>query len=57
MKKIADYSGLSFLKIDPLKLDSDVVTGVIPRPYAIKHQLVPVRLEGNRLTVATSNPF
>lgn len=57
MKKLADYSGLSFLKIDPLKLDSDVVTGVIPRPYAIKHQLVPVRLEGNRLTVATSNPF
>lgn len=57
MQEIAKHLSLPFLKIDPLKLDSDVVTKIIPRPYAIKHQMVPVKLSGNTLTIATSNPF
>jgi len=57
MQETAKQLKLPFLKIDPLKLDSDVVTRVISRPYAVKHQLVPVDLTGNNLTIATANPF
>lgn len=57
MKEIAKQFGIPFLKIDPLKLDSDVATRIISRPYAIKHQLMPLKLSDNTLTIATSNPF
>lgn len=57
METIAKSLDLPFLKIDPLKLDSDVVTKIISKPYAIRHQMVPIDLSGNVLTVATSNPF
>ena len=57
MEYIAKYFEYPFLKIDPLKLDADVTTKIVPKMYAIRHQLVPVKLEGNTLTVATSNPF
>lgn len=57
MMAIAENLGLEYVRIDPLKLDSDVVTGSISRPYALKHQLVPIKREGNTLTIATSNPF
>lgn len=57
MKAIAKHRNLPYLKIDPLKLDSDIVTRIISKPYAIKHQIAPVKLSGNTLTIATSNPF
>lgn len=57
MEEIARHYNVPFFRIDPLKLDSDVVTKVIPRPYAIRHQMVPVQLSGNTLTIATANPF
>ncbi len=57
MECIARHLGLPFLKIDPLKLDSDVVTKIISKPYALRHQLVPIELNDNTLTVATSDPF
>jgi general secretion pathway protein E len=57
MKEIAESLGMPFVKIDPLKLDSDLVTKVISRPYAIKYQLVPIAMSNNTLTLTTSNPF
>ena len=54
---VARHLNLPFLRIDPLKLDSDVVTKVISRPYAIRHHVVPVDLTDDVLTVATSNPL
>lgn len=57
MKEVAKQLKLPFLKIDPLKLDSNVVTTVISRPYAVKYQLVPVGITGNTVSVATANPF
>jgi len=57
MKDIAGHLGIPFLEIDPLKLDSDVTTKIISRPYALKYQLLPVALSGNTLTIATSKPF
>jgi general secretion pathway protein E len=57
MKEIANHFQVPFMKIDPLKLESEVVTKIISRPYAINHQLVPIKVSGNTLTIATSNPF
>lgn len=57
MKELARHLDIPFLKIDPLKLDADIVTKIISRPFAIKHQIVPVSISGNTLTLATSNPF
>jgi len=57
MTALAKHMKLPFLKIDPLKLNYEVVTQVISRPYAIKHQIVPIALSRNTLTVATADPF
>ncbi len=46
-----------FRKIDPLKLDLNVVTSTIPRNFAMKHQVLPIEVEDQCLTVATPNPF
>jgi general secretion pathway protein E len=57
LKEVAKHLNLPFTKIDPVKLDSDVVTKNISKPYAIKHQIVPINFSDNTLTIATSNPF
>ncbi|MBM4146217.1 MAG: type II/IV secretion system protein [Nitrospira sp.] len=57
MMTVAEHLMLPFLKIDPLKLDYEIVTQIISRPYAIKHQIVPIALSDNTLTVATADPF
>lgn len=57
MMEIAKHFKMPYVKIDPLKLDSDIVTRIVSRPYAVKHQIVPIELSDNTLTVATSNPF
>ena len=46
-----------FKKIDPLKLDLNLVTTTIPRSFAMKHLVLPVAIEDGRLVIATSNPF
>ena len=53
---LASASGLPYLKIDPLKLDLDVVTSHIPRPFALRHQIVPVAARAGELTVAVADP-
>jgi general secretion pathway protein E len=57
MMTVAEHLMLPFLKIDPLKLDYEIVTQIISRPYAIKHQIVPIALSNNILTIATADPF
>lgn len=57
METVAKHLNLPFLKIDPLKLDADVVTQIISKPYAIKNQIVPIELSDSTLTVATADPF
>ncbi|MFH2065842.1 MAG: GspE/PulE family protein [Pseudomonadota bacterium] len=49
--------GIPFKKIDPLKLDLNVVTTTIPRNFALKHQVLPIEIQDGCLTVATSDPF
>jgi general secretion pathway protein E len=53
---LAEKCGLPYHKIDPLGLDASVVT-LIPRPFSIKHGVVPIALADGTLTIATGNPF
>lgn len=54
---LAAHLNLPYLKIDPLKLDLDVVTSHIPRPFALKHLIVPVAAKAGELTIAVADPF
>ncbi len=46
-----------YRKIDPLKLDLNLVTNTIPHGFAMKHLVLPVAVEDGYLQVATPNPF
>lgn len=48
---------IPFKKVDPVKLDLNVVTTTIPRNFALKHLVLPIAISEGRLTVATTNPF
>jgi len=56
-KALAREWDLPYQKIDPLKLDLNVVTTTIPRNFAMKHLVLPIKVEDGILTVATPNPF
>ncbi len=46
-----------FKKIDPLKLELNLVTGTISKSFAAKHLLLPLKVEEGKLIVATPDPF
>jgi general secretion pathway protein E len=48
---------IPYLKIDPLKLDLELVTSKIPHTFAMKHLVLPVAIRDGHLMVATPNPF
>jgi general secretion pathway protein E len=54
---LAAFSGLRFVKINPLELDLDVVTGALSGPFARKHGLVALSKTEDKLTVAVHDPF
>ena len=56
-KALAHEWDLPYQKIDPLKLDLNIVTTTIPRNFAMKHLVLPIKVENGVLTVATPNPF
>ena len=47
---------IPFTKLDPLKLDMEVVTKTIPKNFAIRHLLLPFALKDGVLQVATYFP-
>jgi general secretion pathway protein E len=54
---LAAFTGLRFVKINPLELDLDVVTGALSGPFARKHGLVAIAKTAEKLTVAVHDPF
>ncbi|HLC19231.1 MAG TPA: GspE/PulE family protein [Thermodesulfobacteriota bacterium] len=54
---MAEDAGLPYRKLDPLKLNLDVVTSKIPRPFAQRHLIVPVEEREGRITLAVADPF
>ncbi|HEY8713578.1 MAG TPA: GspE/PulE family protein [Thermoanaerobaculia bacterium] len=54
---IAQDAHVPFFKIDPLKLDVDMIESKISRPFARKNKLIPVAIRDGKLVVAIVNPF
>lgn len=56
-KALANAWKLPYKKIDPLKLELNLVTGTISKSFAAKHLLLPLMIEEGKLLVATPDPF
>ncbi len=54
---LAERTGLEYHRIDPLKVDVHAVTGVIKRAYAERFNILPVAVRGERVSVATAEPY
>jgi general secretion pathway protein E len=54
---IAEDAHLPFYKIDPLKLDLEMIESRISRPFARRHKMMPVVVRDGKLVVAIVNPF
>ena len=48
---------IPYKKIDPLKLDLNLVTSTLPHTFAMKHLVIPVEAKDGQITIATPNPF
>ncbi|MBF0465055.1 MAG: type II/IV secretion system protein [Nitrospirae bacterium] len=48
---------MPYKKLDPLKLDLAVVTGHVPRPFALKYTLTPIEETGDSVVIAVADPF
>ncbi|MBW2031605.1 MAG: type II/IV secretion system protein, partial [Deltaproteobacteria bacterium] len=48
---------MPYKKIDPLKLDLNLVTTTIPHTFAMKHLVLPLGKKDGYLTIATPDPF
>ena len=53
---VAKSESIPYEKIDPLKLDSKLITATMSRPFARRHSVVPLRRRGKALVVAVCNP-
>lgn len=56
-KALADAWKLPFKKVDPLKLELNLVTGFISKSFAFRHLLLPLKVEAGKLVVATPDPY
>jgi general secretion pathway protein E len=54
---IAAAASLSYLKIDPLRIDNELVTKTLSRPFARRHAVIPVGRENGGLRLAITDPF
>ena len=54
---LAKKSGQEYLRIDPLKIDVNRVTGIVSQAYASKLKILPVQVTDTSLTIATCEPF
>ncbi|MBF0565537.1 MAG: type II/IV secretion system protein [Nitrospirae bacterium] len=54
---IAEYVNMPYKKIDPLVLNLQIVTRYIPRPFALKHLIVPIEDSLGSVTMAVADPF
>jgi general secretion pathway protein E len=54
---VAAAVGMPYRKIDPLKLDAQLITRTLSRPFARRHAVLPIERRNGALVVATANPF
>ncbi|WP_457576568.1 GspE/PulE family protein [Desulfomarina sp.] len=56
IRTVAREKKLPFKKLDPLELDMEVVTSTIPRNFAIRQLILPVKMSGEILDVVVYHP-
>jgi general secretion pathway protein E len=56
-RAVAEAVGVPYRKIDPLKLDAQLITRTLSRPFARKHGVLPLERKNGALIVASANPF
>jgi general secretion pathway protein E len=54
---IATAADVPYLKIDPVRVDADLVTRSLSRPFARRHAVLPVARNGDALTIALTDPY
>ncbi len=54
---LAGRAGLSYLRIDPLKVDVGKVADTMSAMYAERHKVLPVQVSPSEVVIATSEPF
>ena len=54
---LAEASGTPHLRIDPLRVDNDLVAKTLSRPFAHRHAVIPVGMDGEDLVLAVPDPF
>jgi len=54
---LASASGVPYRKIDPLRIDSDLVTKSLSRPFARRHVVLPVDRNPEGIVLAITDPF
>jgi general secretion pathway protein E len=54
---VAKAVGIPYRKIDPLKLDTQLITRTLSRPFARKHAVLPLERNNGVIVIATANPF
>ncbi len=54
---LAKVSGVPYLKIDPLRVNSDLVVKALSRPFARRHVVLAVDQQGEEILLAITDPF
>lgn len=54
---LADWSKQEIFQIDPLKIDSQKVAGVMSLAFAQRHQILAVELNSEEVVIASAEPF
>ncbi|MFZ2447936.1 MAG: ATPase, T2SS/T4P/T4SS family [Syntrophobacteraceae bacterium] len=54
---LAKKTGLTYLRIDPLKVDVTAVTGLVSYAYASRYKILPVEVSEDKIVIATADPF
>lgn len=57
LQLIAQDQGWPFTRLDPIKLDMDTVTRLLPASFARKRLILPLNVQENLLTAACYNPL
>jgi general secretion pathway protein E len=54
---VAKHAGLPFKKIDPLKLNPEIITQILPRAFVRRSISVPIEREDTTITLAVADPY
>ncbi len=54
---IAADAGLSWVRIDSLELDADLIETKMSRPFAKRHRMLPLAVANGKLRLACANPY